>query len=465
MFSKYKKNINIIVACTFDLGIAKNGAIPWHSSTDLKYFKDITTQSYSGINAVIMGRKTFETLKQPLQNRINYVLSRTQNTQNTQNVLYSNSIEDALIDANNNEKIDKIFIIGGESIYSQILYNYEKYIDTIYLTYVDTEIICDQFLSHKLFDYVKDESKTIIINENPKLQFTEWRPYNSSEMAYLKLIENIIQNGETRKTRTGIDTLSIFGEKLVFDISERIPFLTTKKLAWKTMLRELLWFISGKTDNNILRQNGVHIWDGNASKTFLESIGLFNREENDLGPVYGHQWRHFNAEYTDCNDDYKDKGVDQIKQLISLLKNDPTSRRIILSAWNPAQLHLMALPPCHVLAQWYVHDNGYLDCQLYQRSADIGLGIPFNIASYSVLTYMLCHLTGYKPGKFIHIIGDAHIYVNHIEQLKEQIKRVPFQYPRLIFARKIQDIDDFKESDFILLDYKSHPAIRMSMAV
>jgi dihydrofolate reductase / thymidylate synthase len=477
MFSKLRKNINVVVACTKDLGIAKNGKIPWNSPTDLKYFKNLTIQTEkiqsTGINTLIMGMNTFKTLKSPLFGRLNYVITTKANQYlNTENVEYFNSIEDAIKKADNNQSVEKIFIIGGETIYNQVLDNYINYIDTIYITFIiekhKGEYICDKFLSNKLYNFIQDKSKTVIIPENilnPQLEMTEWRPPNISETAYLKLIENILINGEKRSTRTGVDVLSVFGEKLVFDISERIPFLTTKKLAWKTMLKELLWFISGSTDNNVLRNNGVFIWDGNASRTYLDSIGLVNRKENDLGPIYSHQWRHFGADYTDCEGNYSGKGIDQLKQVIWLLKNDPMSRRIILSAWNPAQLHLMALPPCHVLAQWYCHTDGKLDCQLYQRSADIGLGIPFNIASYSLLTYMLCHLTGYKPGKFIHIIGDAHIYVSHINQLKQQIERVPYQYPKLDFARKVVDIDDFKEEDFILLDYKCHPAIKMPMAV
>ena len=246
---------------------------------------------------------------------------------------------------------------------------------------------------------------------------------SQNESQYLNLIKKILESGETRTTRNSI-TKSIFAEKLEFDISNSIPFITTKKLAWKTVIKELLWFLSGSTDNKKLVDQNVNIWQGNASREYMDSIGFTEREINDLGPVYGHQWRHFNAEYTNQNTDYTGKGVDQIQQVIDQLKNDPMSRRIILSAWNPSQINQMNLPPCHMFCQFYVSENKELSCQMYQRSADVGLGLPFNIASYAVLTYILGKLTGLKPKKIIIIIGDAHIYENHIDALSEQIKRI-----------------------------------------
>lgn len=293
----------------------------------------------------------------------------------------------------------------------------------------------------------------------------EIQTYNKGEKQYLHLIDKILSQGEYRSSRTGINTFSLFGEKLEFDISDSIPFLTTKRLSWRTMIKELLWFISGKTDNNILQQQGVHIWDGNSTTEFLDSRGLHHYRQGDLGPIYPHQWRHFGADYTDCDTDYTGQGVDQLQQVIDLIKTDPTSRRIILSAWNPSDLPKMSLAPCHVISQWYVRQGEYLDCQLYQRSADIGLGVPFNIASYSVLTYMLAHITGYKAGKFIHILGDAHIYENHISALKEQLLRTPYDFPRLSFARSINNINDFTLQDFVIHNYLSHPSIKMEMAV
>ena len=286
----------------------------------------------------------------------------------------------------------------------------------------------------------------------------------TDETLYISLVKKIIDLGELRSTRNSV-TKSIFGEKLEFDISKSIPFITTKKLSWKTVIKELLWFLSGSTDNQLLLDQNVNIWKGNASREYMDSIGFTNRVVNDLGPVYGHQWRHFNAEYKDHKTDYTNQGIDQIQQVLHLLKTDPMSRRIILSAWNPCQISQMNLPPCHILAQFYVSSNKELSCMLYQRSADVGLGLPFNIASYAVLTYILAKLTNLKPNKLIITLGDAHIYENHIDALKEQVTRTLFDFPMLKFNpdKNYMDVNDFKVDDFILENYQHHEAIKMDM--
>ena len=287
---------------------------------------------------------------------------------------------------------------------------------------------------------------------------------NPDEQQYLNLIKKILESGEIRETRNSI-TKSIFSEKLEFDISNSIPFITTKKLAWKTVIKELLWFLSGSTDNKKLLDENVKIWIGNSTREYMDSIGFTEREVNDLGPVYGHQWRHFNAEYVNQNTDYSNKGIDQIQQVIHLLKTDPMSRRIILSAWNPSQLSQMNLPPCHMFCQFYVSNNNELSCMMYQRSADVGLGLPFNIASYSVLTYILGKLTNLRPKKLHIIIGDAHIYENHIEILKEQITREPYIFPTLELNSKkeFSKVEDFEINDFIVNNYTYHETLKMDM--
>jgi thymidylate synthase len=287
---------------------------------------------------------------------------------------------------------------------------------------------------------------------------------NHDEEQYLNLIKKIIESGEIRETRNSI-TKSIFSERLEFDISNSIPFITTKKLAWKTVIKELLWFLSGSTDNQKLLDQNVKIWIGNSTREYMDSIGFTSREENDLGPVYGHQWRHFNAEYINQKTDYTGKGIDQIKQVIDLLKNDPMSRRIILSAWNPSQISQMNLPPCHMFCQFYVSSKKELSCMMYQRSADVGLGLPFNIASYAVLTYILGKLTNLKPNKLIINIGDAHIYENHIEILKEQITRKPFNFPTLEInpEKEFRKVEDFEINDFLVTNYSYHEILKMDM--
>lgn len=250
------------------------------------------------------------------------------------------------------------------------------------------------------------------------------------EYKYLWDVTNILSNGQLRSDRTGIGTLSLFGLQTRYDLRKQFPLFTTKRVFWRGVVEELLWFIRGSTNSNELSARGVKIWDANGSRDFLDARGLFDRETGDLGPVYGFQWRHFGAPYRDMSCDYSGQGTDQLAKVIDLIKTDPSSRRIVMSSWNPSDLDKMALPPCHILCQFYVV-NGELSCQLYQRSADMGLGVPFNVASYSLLTYMIAHLTDLKPGDFIHTIGDAHVYLNHVDGLLEQLKREPRPFPQL----------------------------------
>lgn len=284
------------------------------------------------------------------------------------------------------------------------------------------------------------------------------------EWQYLDLIRHIITSGAARGDRTGTGTLSVFGRQMRFDLRRSFPLLTTKRVFWRGVAEELLWFVSGCTDARVLRDKDIHIWDGNGSREFLDANGLGHREEWDLGPVYGFQWRHFGAEYTDMHADYAGKGVDQLAQVVHLLRTRPHDRRIILSAWNPAALSEMALPPCHMMAQFYVAD-GELSCQMYQRSCDMGLGVPFNIASYALLTRMLAHVTGLAPGELVHTLGDAHVYMNHVEALNEQLERTPRAFPTMRIARPVADIDGFKFEDFVIDGYNPHPKIDMVMAV
>ncbi len=284
------------------------------------------------------------------------------------------------------------------------------------------------------------------------------------EYQYISLIEDIIQYGEMVSGRNG-NALTTFGSAMHFNLENNIvPVLTTKKVAIKTCIKELLWFISGKTSNKILKSQNVHIWDGNGSRDFLDSRGLTNLEEDDLGPVYGHQWRHFNAPYTNCETDYTDKGVDQLEYIIKCLK-DPVerySRRLVMSAWNPCQLEEMALPPCHVLAQFNVV-NDELSCSLYQRSGDVGLGVPFNIASYSILTHIIAKHCNLKPKEFVYYLGNTHIYDDHIEELKQQIERKPYKFPEICIKNTYTSIDEYRISDIDIIDYEYHPPIKMEM--
>jgi len=300
--------------------------------------------------------------------------------------------------------------------------------------------------------------------------------FRHPELQYLSLIKKVINNGIREKGRNGY-TKSIIGQTMRFPLNDnQIPIVTTKKLAWKSCLKELLWFINGETDNGLLQKQNVKIWNDNASREFLDSRQLFHNEENDLGPIYGYQWRHFNKKYANKNIHNKNKkfsnllgkgnDIDQLQNIISDLKNPEkrNSRRLIMTAWNPCQLNQMALPPCHVLSQFHVLDNK-LSCSMYQRSGDIGLGIPFNLASYSFLTILMAHHCGLEPGEFIHFIGNAHIYEEHEEALIKQIERKPKPFPKCFINEKYTDIDNYSFENFTISDYKYHNKIDMKMKV
>lgn len=294
---------------------------------------------------------------------------------------------------------------------------------------------------------------------------------NTEEKQYLDLCQRIIHEGEKRPDRTGTGTLSIFAPPcLKFSLlDDKFPLLTTKRVFTKGIILELLWFISGCTDGTKLSEQGVKIWEGNGSREYLDSIGLSDRREHDLGPVYGFQWRHFGAKYIDCDTDYTGQGVDQLAEVIHKLKTNPYDRRIILSAWNPSDFKLMALPPCHVFSQFYVNfpegSKPRLNCILYQRSCDMGLGVPFNIASYALLTIMIAHVCDMEPGEFTHQMGDSHVYLDHVDALKEQISREPRDFPTIKIKRKVDSIDDFKFDDFEISNYNPYAKINMKMSV
>lgn len=301
------------------------------------------------------------------------------------------------------------------------------------------------------------------------------------EMQYIDLLRNIIDNGHMEMGRNG-NTKSIFGASMRFSLQNgKIPILTTKKTAWKTCLKELLWFISGSTDNKVLNSQNVHIWDGNATPEYLATRGLSHYPDGELGPIYGKQWRHFNAPLHFSNDKsctkydsewlkdeekkVKEGGIDQLQQIIDQLKNPLTrnSRRLIMTAWNPCQLDEMALPPCHIMCQFNVHDGNKLSCCMMQRSNDEACGTSFNIASYSFLTHLLAKHCGLEAYEFVYFKGNCHIYEEHIEGMKTQIERKPFPFPTVSIAQARENINDYQVDDFVVTGYQHHDPIKFQM--
>ncbi|NCQ59559.1 MAG: thymidylate synthase [Myxococcales bacterium] len=277
---------------------------------------------------------------------------------------------------------------------------------------------------------------------------------------YLGLLEELLTQGRPRSDRTGTGTLGLFGRQLRFDLRQGFPLLTTKKVHLKSILHELLWFLRGETNVASLQAVGVSIWDEWAT---AEQTARFGREPGDLGPIYGHQWRNFGATLR-ADGSYENDGVDQIARAIASIRKNPSSRRILVTGWHPEEADQVALPPCHTLFQFYVQD-GELSAQLYQRSADYFLGVPFNIASYAALVHMVAQVTGLGVGDFVHTFGDVHLYTNHVEQAREQLSREPRALPRLTLDPNVRELEDFRFEHLRLEGYDPHPRIRAAVSI
>ncbi|CAD7935025.1 unnamed protein product [Amoebophrya sp. A120] len=489
-----KKPVNCIVAQCPNRGIGNQGQLPWAKlPEDMKRFKTITmaTKGKEKKNAVLMGRKTWESIPakfRPLDGRLNVVLTSDSEgfTQACEGKAVAKaSFSDAVAYCEEDSSVESIFVIGGERAFTEGMAFYSN----IYLTRVGKQFDCDVFFPQINLEEFKpvEVSKTKSYDEIP-FDFVKYvrvpaaeeaggesipaaivdsKQMLHEELQYLDMIKDIVESGDFQEDRTGVGTYSKFGCQMRFSLRDGVfPLLTTKRVFWRGVLEELLWFLRGDTNGNHLSEKGIKIWDGNGSREFLDKRGLGHREVGDLGPVYGFQWRHFGAEYKDMHTDYAGKGVDQVAELIKTLKTNPADRRMIITAWNPAALHEMALPPCHMFAQFYVSKGDELSCLLYQRSCDMGLGVPFNIASYAALTYMIAQVTGLKPGEFVHSMGNTHVYSNHVEPLmKQQVDRLPRPFPLLKLNPDVKEIDDFKFEDFTIVGYNPHPKVAMEMAV
>lgn len=469
-------NLNIImivgiVAFCQNQGISFQDNIPWYISEDLKFFKSITSNSI-----VVMGRKTFESIGHPLVGRLNIVITNSpidtfkKFTDYSSNLIFSNYEDVFGILQKYAFKYTNTFIIGGSQIY-KLFY---QYINTIYITYIDKKFTTDTFFPKITNDFslVNFSEKTFNNLENCFYRFMKFEKTQNIiefDKSYLNLTRKIINNYSLpRENRTNTTTLSTFGDKIVFDISTYVPLLTTKRMAWKSCIEELLWFLRGDTDANILKKKNVNIWNGNSSREFLDSVGLNHLQDGDCGANYSFQWRFFGQKYINCNTEYtKNTEGDQIANIIHLLKTNPTSRRIFLSSWNPCNLNKTVLPPCHVSAQFYVDNDKGLSCHMYQRSCDVFLGLPFNIFSYSVLIYILAKKCDLIPKKLIISFGDAHIYSNHIDQVNLQLKRTILSTPILAINDNIKHkkFEDITIDDFEIIGYFPHPSIKGEMAI
>lgn len=470
-----------IVACEKGGGIGKDGVIPWKCSIDMNYFRNVTQGKPHSKNVLVMGRCTFDSIgsKNLGNERLTVVLSHEDREFDDNNIVAYNGslnpvvLKDFLVTAFPNVTIGNVFYCGGQTVYEQALV-YASLFDSFLVTMLELTVNeCDRY-----FDIETLKNKCSLVKssffegkEEPSGTFMHYVPSymkcnNADEMQYLKLCKKILLEGEKRDDRTGVGTYSLFGQRLEFSLGCGVlPCLTSKKLAMSAVIKELLWFISGSTNSKTLEDNGVKIWTGNTSREFLDNRGLSDLQEGDIGAGYGFQWRHFGADYKGMDDYYDGQGIDQVAEIVNLIKNDPFSRRIILTAWNPAALSRMALPPCHMMAQFYVSSKGELSCQMYQRSCDVFLGIPFNIMSYALLTHMIAHVCGLRASKLTMCLGDTHIYQNHLDQVLTQLKNIPYAFPTVELSKSVKNIFDFSVEDIKINNYESHKAIRAPMAV
>lgn len=476
--------VSLIAAVDSKWGIGKSGRLPWRIKKDMDYFTNVTkTAKPNKINAVIMGKNTWNSIPpkfRGLDDRYNVVISKslTQETLDINNKTGSNCYVADSFDASINlcktlKNIGDIYVIGGASVYKEALH--KGILDEIHITHIKKSYDCDTFFPFEEYSRLKNKDALCyreidhdkLTNCDVELEFKKELYENTGEIKYLNLLSDILENGELRETRNA-KTYSLFGPQIEFDLSDGFPLLTTKKVFFKGIIEELLFFLRGDTDTNILSNKGVRIWEPNTTKEFLDGRGL-KYDVGDIGPMYGFQWRHFGTEYHGMSHNYDGIGYDQLKNVIDLLQNDPTSRRILMTTFDPSKVSQSVLAPCHgICIQFYVRGNK-LDCKMMQRSMDTPVGCPYNIASYATLIHILCKICNFAPGKLIMTIGDAHIYECHREAVLEQLSRHPLKFPDLKILKEydgkdpIKYIESLAYSDFKLIGYNSWTPIKMQM--
>lgn len=496
-----------LIACVTNyknkLALGRHGQLLFRLKDDMNFFKNITINSLSkdsklSKNIVLMGRKTFFSIPleyRPLKDRINIVLTKDPELVKLSPVPNNLSLNKELYytDMNTFKRIyhkynPNVFVIGGSELYNTFL----NQADRLYITQVqtsdgkDVKFVegeePDTFMNHFSADYQlvgmseKYNGKYKDTSLSYRVLYYHLSKKMTEEYKYMQFMNNILTNGNKRSDRTGTGTISLYGNQMRFDISQTIPLMTTKRVPFKTIVEELLWFCRGDTDAKVLQKKGVKIWDGNTSRDFLDNQGLFHYPEGVLGAGYGFQWRFQGAKYSHSFADTSQcdtsliGGFDQLKYVEDLLEKDPFSRRIVISAWNPSDFDKTALVPCHILIQFYVEEidgEKHLSCQFYMRSNDVFLANVFNVVSYSVLTHILAKRHNMKPKEIVYTCGDSHIYSNHVTQAMEQLERNPRPFPTVVVSDSVKhkDWSEMTTDDFELVGYFPYPAIKAPMAV
>ncbi len=487
--------IIVAVDCNYGIGssIPINGrTIQWNIPEELEHFKEITTTCpNSSRNCIIMGRKTADTLKKPLSNRLNIVITTNPSYRLDEGFVVHSSLDQALLALKG--KVHKAFVIGGAQLYEEAILS--RYCTKLHLTTInqnyshdiilnslrDAGALMDEITPNQILEFYRVQQR--VYNMYCKTTLTivpviyDLYVYKSNqEQQYLNVLHNLLHYGHQRQTRNAV-TYSMFSKTIEFDLQKGFPLLTCKKMFTRGIIEELLFFLRGETDTKILEDKKVMIWKGNTNKAFIESMNL-PYEEYDMGPMYGFQWRYFNAPYKGSHQSYEGQGVDQFKLVVDLLIKDPYSRRIVMTTFNPEQADEGVLYPCHGLTiQFYTETKGsdnFISLQMYQRSADWFLGVPFNIASYAFLLHIIVNLVNnmgnktYQPGRVIMVFGDVHFYSSHLDQVQQILSRTNslHRFPNFHLDRKLANYNDINQltiNDFIITDYFSEEAIKADM--
>ena len=474
-------NFNIILACDMNNGIGKSHDLPWKLRKDMKYFNTTTTYSHIDTkqNVVIMGRKTYESIPKkyrPLPNRINIILSQTLKDEYEGNKVFA-SLESALDDCWKTRKgINKIFVIGGAVLYNYAYKNLSDRCNRVHLTRIYNSYDCDTMVDDIPECFKLEESSDIINEKGVYYRFETYiNDRINEEQVYLNALKQIIDHGGNKIDRTLTGIKYVYGMHFRFNLREYYPLLTTKRVYFKGLVKELEMFVKGITDVEFLRKNKVHIWDDNTTREFLDGKGLTHYEEYTMGPTYSFNFRHYGADYIDKHTDYTNQGTDQLQNVIDSIKAGSTSRRLMIDLWNPSPskhdgfdtvLDEMALPPCLFN---YIFDldveKDEVNLQITMRSGDMFLGVPFNMANAGLLLLLVCNVTNKNPGDLVLNIANAHVYSNHVDQCLTQIKREIRNFPKLKINKKYNDIREFQYEDLELIDYNPHPTIKAKMAV
>lgn len=449
-------SLNVILATTKTGGIGVNGRMAWKCPEELQLFASITDGQ-----VLVMGRKTVQSLPK-LNNRIIICVSKTLKTapltyKNRVHIV--NSVEEAVLYWSLHYSTKDIFIAGGAQIYNHVFKNMSNRIHRVYYSQIKKEYLCDSFVAD-LSDILRTNFVLLSQTDCNEFIHSVFKYGKSPEEQYLTLLKDVLNTGVNRESRNGL-TKAVFARHLKFDLREGFPLLTTKKMFWKGIVEELLFFLRGDTDTKKLEEKGIHIWSGNTSREFLDQTGKNGLNEGDMGPMYGYQWRKYGARYGS-----DEKGKDQLVELINQIRNDAHSRRLLMTDYNPLQANEGVLFPCHSLILQFFVDGEFLDMFCYNRSSDLFLGLPFNIASSSLLQHIIANITELTP-RFCHIsLGDCHIYKEHFDVVNEQLSRCCFVFSSLHIRPSlfdVQDIENLTMEDFTLTDYHCHPAIKAKM--